>query len=96
MIVITKWTAGPMLLTVVLVIASLIKLTLDASWIEHWLDLVLLVLGAAAVLFTDRVAEQLEEERPHEEWFQKPNHHVLIAGCLAVLWFSNAILGVIG
>lgn len=92
---INKYTALPILVAIGLMVAIVVKVTIDGTWWDNLPGLALGLGGGLTFLFTDTVVELLEHERPHEEWFQAPNTWVKVAGGLSVVGGALLVFGVV-
>lgn len=94
-LLINKWTIGPILATLVLMAACLIKVASEGTWVKNLETLAFAMLGGLTFLFTDTVVELLEQDKPHAEWFQEPNTWVKVAGGLTLLASTLKLYGVV-
>lgn len=91
--IINKWNIGPYLFAIGLTIAMIVRVARDGTWEEHLESLAIGLLGALTFVFTDTVVEFLEDDKPHQEWFQQPNHYAKAAGGIALLYSASKIFG---
>ncbi|MEM1355469.1 MAG: hypothetical protein AAGC44_08815 [Planctomycetota bacterium] len=94
-LLINKWTIGPILLSVGLMIASFVTVAIHASWAEHLEALVFVVLGGLTVLFTDEMIEHLKEYGIGGVWLAECPKYAKIGGLMTVLISSNVILDIV-
>lgn len=92
---INKWTVGPILAAIALLIACFWKVAVEGSWEKNLESLAIATLGALTFLFTDTVIELLEDDKPHAEWFQEPNTWVKVGGGVSLLVCTLLIFGVV-
>lgn len=94
-LIINKWTIGPILIAISLLIASFAKVAIDQSWKDHIGALVLVLLGALTVLFTDEMVEHLEEYGIDEGLLTSCPKFAKAGAMVTLLIGSNMVFGII-
>jgi len=92
---INKWTVVPYLAAIALLVATFVRVAKNASWFDHFIYLGLAMFGTVTFLFTDAVVELIEDDKPHQEWFQRPNYYAKAGGAIGLLYGAGKVFGVI-